>query len=327
MEPTGKNHYCLSLPSLKSQIKLGYTIKGSTAHPFSLKLVDFRNLIIQGERAKDVYYLFLIQLCDQLQLPILTLKGSSQEAYESLICESLIWQLDVETDLITLNPLSFGDEPKPEQITILARLLAEVYKLSSEAQNLLQVALWNTILTTCKPTLKELHKDIPRYRAHKDAYSELCSLLEVLGSDNLYGTYDNVSLGRLHSVPTIITAPKTDRGCLAVNLLLLKLLARHGDALPPLILFDPPPLNPFLIELLFTSYASDGGFLLFFDSEGTLPQLNPLIPINLVISTHKSPHSYYYRQLTDEEKHLLQDHHDLVAVKLDNQATHLVNII
>ena len=273
MEFDGLPHSCRELPSLKSQIKLGYTIKGCTAHPFSLRLKDFRNLVVLGERTKDVYYLFLSQLCDQLQLPIVVLKESNEDDLESLICETPIWNLDVAVSQITLNPLDFGDEATPTHAAILASLLSDIYKLSPKAQKLLQVAIWNTLLTSPTLSIQELRQSLPSYRENKDAYSELYSLLEALDTDNLFSAFDNISLGRFHSVPTIISVPKNNRGCLIANLLLLKLLARQGGALPPLVLFDPP-LNPPLIELLFRSYAVSGDFLLFLDSKGRLPQLD-----------------------------------------------------
>ncbi len=320
----GTSHSIRGLPSLESQIKLGYTIKRNVAHPFSLTLKDFRNLIVLGERAKDIYYLFLSQLCDQLQIPIVVLKEDKEDALENLICETPIWHLDVELNQITLNPVGFGDEATPIHARILASLLSDVYQLSPNAQKLLQMAIGNTILTSSTPSLQELRQRLLGHRAPKAAHKELGSLLEALDKARLFGSFDNISLGRFHSVPTILTVPKNTRGHLIANLLLLKLLACQGAALPPLVLFDPP-LNPLLMELLARNYAVCGDFLLFLDSQGRLPKLDPLIPHNLVISALQAT-SPYYQELTDDEHRLLESHHDLVAIKLFETPTQIVNI-
>ncbi len=324
MEFDGITHRFQELPSLESQIKLGYTLKGCTAHPFNLALKDFRNLVILGERAKDIYYLFLSQLCDQLQLPIVVLKESNEDAFESLICETPIWHLDLTISQVTLNPLDLRGVATPSSAVILANLLSDIYQLSPKAKNLLQDVVWNIIQTSHKPSIQELRQRLSSHRENRTAYRELSSLIEALNADSLFSSFDTISLGRFHSIPTIISIPRNNRGYLIANLLLLKLLALQGAALPPLLLFNPP-LNPLLIELLFKSYAIKGDFLLFLDSKGEFPHIDPLIPHNLVISSLPDS-SPFYQQLTDEERKVLQSQRDFVVVKLFGKPAQLVNI-
>ncbi len=324
MESDGAPHIIRELPSLKSQIKLGYTIKGSEAHPFNLMLKDFRNLVILGEHAKDIYYLFLSQLCDQLQLPIVVLKEKNEDDLESLICEIPIWHLDTEVSQLILNPLDLGDKATPIHAHILASILSHTYKLSLKAQKLLQVAIWSTIKTSPKPSLQELRQSLQYFEEHEATHNELHYLLEALDKANIFGSFDNVSLGRFHSVPTILSVPRNSRGRLVANLLLLKLLAGQVLALPPLVIFDLP-LDTLLIELLFRSYATSGDFLLFLDSKGRFPQLESQIPYNLIFSA-LSESSTFCRQLSTKERDILQSHHDLVAVKLFNKPLQLVNV-
>lgn len=324
MEFDGTPHKFQELPSLESQIKLGYTLKGCTAQPFNLTLKDFYNLVVLGERSKDIYHLLLSQLCDQFQLPIIVLKESSEDSFESLICESPVWHLDLTISQITLNPLNFLDASIPYSADILASLLSEVYKLSKKAEKLLYVAICSIIQTSNPPSIQDLQQKISDYKEFKDAYDELASLMESINTDSLYGSFDTLSLSRFHSVPTIISIPNDERGYLITNLLLLKLLSFQISNLPPLLLFNSK-LNPLLIELLFKSYAANGDFLLFFDSKGRFPPLNSLIPHSLIISKIQES-SQLFQRLTDDERRTLKNHHDLVAVKLFGKPTKIVNI-
>jgi hypothetical protein len=324
MEFDGIPHRFQELPSLESQIKLGYTLKGCTAHPFNLTLKDFCNLVVLGERAKDVYHLFLSQLCDQLQLPIIVIKERGEEAFESLICETPVWHLDLTISQITLNPLDFLDASTPSPAGILTSLLSDVYELSPKAETLLHVAVWNTIQTSPQPSIQELQRRLSLYREHTSVYDELSTLMESIAAENLFSSFDTLSLSRFHSTPTIISIPSDKRGYLIANLLLLKLLVYQSAALPPLLLFNST-LNPRLLELLFKSYAVNGDFLLLFDSKGCVPTIDPLIPHNLVISRLLEA-SHHYQELSDDDRRVLRSHRDIVAVKLFGNTPQLVNI-
>jgi len=313
-----------------TSLKLGYLVCGGSARPFSLLLRDLCPLIVVGERARDIYYSLLLQLVDEHHLPLVILKGSDPQFYEEQLCESRLWLLDAGNDHITFNLLDLGQGQHPaHQVRLLVRLLADLYQLSPAAQNLLHVAVWQTLLTHPKPSLQALLSLLPRYRYHTTAYEELCQSLSQLPQELAKGTHDNVCLARLRRYSTIITLPPTLQGCLTLNLLLLKLLAFNGSDAPPLMILDPPYLNHHLFSSLLGHYTAAGTPLILFDSNNSLLSSFPLLsPPNLIFTNScGSSHSHLSCFLTEEEVKQLQADRDRVAVKLSRDpSTYFVTI-
>jgi hypothetical protein len=309
-------------------IKLGYLVQNQDAQPFTLALEDMTSLFVLGDRAVDIYYSLLLQLCDEQHVPVLVLTGRDSEGYEEQICETRFWQLDTARDHISLNLFDVGETAHAtDHVAVLVDILNDLHPLSNAAQNLLHIVIWQTLLTAPKACFSGLQSVLTRYR--QDAsYEELCRLFASLPAIVTGSTYDNVSLGRLSRTPTIVTARAVDQGQLTINILLLKLLAGSGDRLPAIFLVNPPPLNKQLFRWLCRSYAAAGRPLVLFDSYDSLSSKETDHARGLVLTAPRdASSSSLCNGLTREELSYLQACRDQVAVRLRaERATRFVTI-
>lgn len=318
----------LFFPEDKS-IKLGYLVDNRAAQPFTLAPEDMTSLFVLGDRAVDIYYSLLLQLCDEHHVPVLILTGRDSEGYEEQICETRFWQLDTARDHISLNVFDIGETAHAtDHVAVLVDILNDLHPLSNAAQNLLHIVVWQTLLATQKACFRSLQSVLARYRQQGGSYQELCRLFASLPGSVTESTYDNVSLRRLGRTPTIITARAVDQGQLAVNMLLLKLLAGSDNRLPAIFLVNPPPLNKQLFHWLCSSYAEAGSPLVLFDSYDSISAEEANCARNLILTAPRdASRSPLCNGLTEEELSYLQACRDQVAVKLrDEHATRFVTI-
>jgi len=113
-----------------------------------------------------------------------------------------------------------------------------------------------------------------------------------------------------------------------MNLLLLKLLANGTEQLPPLFLVDPPPLNTQLLQWLCTRYAATKNPLVIIDTHEAIPTPPFLQHCNFIITncqeTNDSP---FWQTLTADERELLIQNNDHIAVRLQSEpAMRIINI-
>jgi hypothetical protein len=309
-------------------IKLGYLVGNQDAQPFTLALEDLTSLFVLGDRAVDIYYSLLLQLCDEHHVPVLVLTGRDSEGYEEQICETRFWQLDTARDHISLNPFDIGETAHAtDHVAVLVDILNDLHPLSNAAQNLLHIVIWQTLLTTPKACFHGLQSVLARYR-QDGSYKELCRLFASLPNCVTGSTYDNVSLGRLSRTPAIVTARAVDQGQFTINILLLKLLAGSGDRLPAIFLVNPPSLNKQLFRWLCGSYAAAGSPLVLFNSYDSLSSEEANYARSLILTAPRDASSSpQCNGLTEEELNYLQACRDQVAVKLrDEHATRFVTI-
>ncbi len=301
-------------------MKLGYIIQGQNTHQYSLTLQDLNNLFVIGERASDIYYSLLLQLCDDYRIPVVVFTNRESDGFEDHICESNFWHLNLASDQITFNLFDLGEVHPSRQVTILVDLLTTFYPLSPAAKNLFQVIIWQMLFTTDKPSLNNLKNLLPNYRHHNSSYQEICHLLTAIPKNYFQTNYDSVNLLRLQHFPTIITVPEGQYNQISVNLLLLKLLSQTRTSSPPLFLMDPPPINSQLFQWLSVRYSEQGGILVLLDSKGTTPQIqtNP----NIILSARKGTVTSSLRsEFREDELRLLENSDDQVAVRLRNEST------
>lgn len=310
-------------------LQLGYLVNNRQTHPFVLTFEDLTNLFVIGNRALDIYYTLLIQLCDDHHIPVLVLMGHTSKGEEAQICESPFWSLDLSTDSISFNLLDFGNGIQPtRQITILIELLETFAPLSSTARNLLHIILWKTFLTTTTPTLQYLQNIRPLYCHYAKEYHEIRRLLDALPHEILALNYETISLNCIQHIPTIISGSAFPRTNFAMNLLLLKLITYDSEVLPPLFLINPPNLNPSLLQWLTARYAATNSPLIFFYSQGTIPTTDLQTTCNFIVTnTPNSQLSLFHHHFTEDELLLLEGKDDHVAVRLRNEPmTRIVTI-
>ena len=316
-------------PRSHGLLQLGYLIHNTQPHPFSLTLHDLTNLFVIGTRAEDIYYNLFIQLCDDHRIPVLVFTGRDSSGYEEQVCESPLWRLDLTTDSITFDVLALAKGVHPsKQLSILVNLFEEFVPLSSAAQNLLQVILWNVILSATNPTLGYLQSTLSNYSHHGSPYKEIQRLLKALPSSILTNNYDNISLTRLQHLPLLISGSDHPKAIFVMNLLLLKLLAHENEQLPPLFLVDPPPLNAQLLQWLCTRYAMTKNPLVIIDTHEAISTLAPLQQCNFIITnSSEKNHSPFWHTLTADERELLVQNNDHIAVRLQSEpVTRIINI-
>ena len=310
-------------------LKLGYLIQNNNVQPFSLSLNHLRSLFIIGERAQDIYYNLFFQLCDEQPMPILVITNDDSSSYEEQMCVNPIWRLDLSHDYVSCNPLNMRKPVHPSrQISILVNLFCEFSPLSRFAKDLLHIIIWKALITLPKPTLQDLASILYKYRNYRDNYNELCNLFDALPEHLLRMHFDNITLRHLRRLPTIISVPEERQSMFIVNVLLLKLIAQRGGNLPPLFIFDVPPLHPSLMRWLCTRYLGARSPLVIFDSEDVLREIDSRFIRNLIITNQSgSASSPLQGTLTQEELQYLHDNDDYVAVKLQNEsATRFVTI-
>ncbi|MFX0168804.1 MAG: hypothetical protein ACFE89_05515 [Candidatus Hodarchaeota archaeon] len=310
-------------------LRLGYLIQNTRAHPFSLTFHDLSNLFIIGTRAEDIYYNLFIQLCDDHRIPVLVLTGRRTPGFEEQVCECPLWHLDLSTDRVTFNIFDLAQGLHPfKHISILIGLFEEFTPLSPLARDLLQVILWNVILTTTNPTVKYLQSVLPEYHSYGSAYQEIHQLLEALPHQLFTTNYDNISLTRLQHLPTLITGSSLPESTFIFNLLLLKLLAKSEKQLPPLFLVDPPPLNPQLFHWLCTCYSLTKSPLVIIDTHDAIPTPQSSTQFNYILTNSQGSNSTdLWQQLTPEEQELLNQNSDHIAVRLLSEpTTRIINI-
>ena len=310
-------------PESSGLLLLGYLIENQLTHPFALTLQDLTNLFVIGSRAEDIYYNLLIQLCDDKKLPVLVIKGQDAGDFENQVCESPLWHLEVSTDAITFNTLALGQGNHPSwQITILISLFEEFAPLSPSARNLFHVIMWKTLLTSRNPSLSYLKTTLPYYKHHKEVYLEVKRLLDALPQELMESNFDNISLSRIHYLPTIISGDDKPLTTLKTNLLLLKLLAQHTDRMPPLFMVDPPPLNPQLLRWLCLRYANTKSPLVFFDSNEVISTPNSQHTFNYIITHIDSlANASSHNQLSMNDQLMLESNSDHIAVQLRSEPT------
>lgn len=310
-------------PGTSGLLHLGYLIENHQTHPFALTFQDLTSLFVFGSRAEDIYYNLLIQLCDDKQIPVLVIKGQDSSHFEDQVCESPLWHLDVKTDAITFNTLALGQGNHPSrQITILIHLFEEFAPLSPRARNLLHVIIWKTLLTSTKPSLTYLKTTLPYYKHHKEVYSEVKRLLDVLPPELMDSNFDNISLSRIHYLPTIISGDDRPLTILKTNLLLLKLLAQHNDRMPPLFMVDPPPLHPQLLQWLCQRYAKTKSPLVIFDSNEVISTPNSQHTFNYIFTHSDSKtKASFHNQLSMNDQLILESNSDHIAVQLRSEPT------
>jgi len=309
-------------------IKLGYLVENQDAQPFTLALEDMTSLFVLGDRAVDIYYCLLLQLCDEHHVPVLVLTGRDSEGYEEQICETRFWQLDTARDYISLNLFDIGETAHAtDHVAVLVDILNDLHPLSNAAQNLLHIVIWQTLLAPSKACFHGLQSVLAHYR-QDGSYKELCRLFASLPGSVTGSTYDNVSLARLSRTSTIVTARAVDQGQFAINMLLLKLLAGSGDRLPAIFLVNPPPLNKQLLRWLCSSYAEAGRPLVLFDSYDSLSSQEADQARSLILTAPRdASSSSLCNGLSREELSYLQACRDQVAVKLrGEQPTRFVSI-
>ncbi|MFX1564211.1 MAG: hypothetical protein ACFFDP_12990, partial [Promethearchaeota archaeon] len=317
------SHFDYLSSHARTNLKLGYLVQGKITHPYSLALQDLCNLFVIGERAVDIYYTLLLQLCDDNKIPVIVLTNRDSDGYEDQVCETPFWHLDLEADQVNFDLFDLGGEVHPSrQVTILIELLTSFSPLSPTAKNLLHIIIWKMFFTTNKPTLKNLQKLLDNYRHHISQYQEICHLLSVIPKNYFEITYDNINLLHLQRLPTIITAPKNQFNQIDVNLLLLKLLSNARTSLPPLFLMDPPPINSQLFQWLCIRYVELGGLLVLFDSMDSISHIETHNFPNIILSAQRGPVSSSLRSEfnLDELRHL-EIFDDQVAVRLHNEST------
>ena len=300
---------------------LGYLIQNQQTHPFSLTLQDLTNLYVVGPRAQDIYFNLLIQLCDDHRIPVLVVKGYPSEALEEQVCECPLWHLNLETDRITFNALKLSNGQHPsQQISILINLFETFAPLTSTARNLLHVIIWRTIISANKPTIQYLLNTLPFYQHHATAYQEIRRLFSALPHELLAANYDNITLSRISHLPTIISTNDSPTPTFALNLLLLKLLAQENSSLPPLFLFDPPPICSQLFHWLCTRYAKAKAPLVVYQTQenGLAKHISSSGNFILTANPEESP-SLLFRHLTESEQHFLKLNDDQVAVRLRSE--------
>lgn len=310
-------------PESTGLLHLGYLIENQRTHPFALTLQDLTNLFVIGSRAEDIYYNLLIQLCDDKQIPVLVIKGQDSSDFEDQVCECPIWHLDVSTDAITFNMLALvqGNHPS-RQITILINLFEEFAPLSPSARNLLHIIMWKTLLTSTKSSLAFLKTTLPYYKHHKEVYLEVKRLLDALPPELMDSSFDNISLSRIHYLPTIISGDDRPLTTLKTNLLLLKLLAQHNDKMPPLFMVDPPPLNPQLLQWLCLRYAKTKSPLVIFDSNESISTPNLQNTFNYIFTRIDSVANVsLHNQLSINDQLMLESNSDHIAIQLRSEPT------
>jgi hypothetical protein len=317
------SRYESPLPNLNSALKLGYLIDDTEATPYSMVLQDLTNLFVIGNRALDVYYNLLIQLCDDYSLPLVVLTARKSEGYENQICEKSFWQIDLAIDQITHNLLDLGNQPHPSrQIGCLVNILSQFCPLSSSAKNLLHVVLWKTFFSHQTPTLQALQGVLAEFRHHDGVYEELCQLLSALPWQNLSKNYDNLSLSRIQKLPTILSSQHTKLDQLHINLLLWKLLSLMENSLPPLFLLDVPSIEPTLMNWLCLRYSKMSGLLVVFDSGGSFNYPNPEYIHNLILTQPEIINQgLVHQEFCKKELRQFQEHDDVIAIKLRNEPT------
>ena len=316
-------------PGTNGLLHLGYLIQNQDTHPFALTFHDLTNLLVVGSRAEDIYYNLLIQLCDDKQIPVLVIKGQDSSDFEDQVCESPLWHLDVSTDAITFNTLALGQGNHPSrQITILISLFEEFAPLSPSARNLLHVIVWKTLLTSTKPSLAYLKTTLPFYQQHKEVYLEVKRLLDALPQELMDSNFDNISLSRIHYLPTIISGDDRPLATLKTNLLLLKLLAQHNGRMPPLFMVDPPPLNPQLLRWLCLRYANTKSPLVIFDSNEVISTPNSQYTFNYIFTQLDSVTDVsFHNQLSMNDQLMLERNSDHIAVQLRSEPkTRIISI-
>lgn len=256
-------------------------------------------------------------------MPVLVIKGQDASDFEDQVCESPLWHLDVSTDAITFNTLALGQGNHPSrQITILISLFEEFAPLSPSARNLLHVIMWKTLLRSTKPSLTYLKTTLPYYQHHKEVYLEVKRLLDALPTELMDSNFDNISLSRIHYLPTIISGDDRPLTTLKTNLLLLKLLAQHNDRMPPLFMVDPPPLNPHLLRWLCLRYANTKSPLVFFDSNDTISTPNAQHTFNYIFTHIDSvANAVFHNQLSMNDQLMLERNNDHIAVQLRSEPT------
>lgn len=294
-----------------------------------MTLHDLTNLFVVGTRAEDIYYNLFIQLCDDHRIPVLVFAGYDSTGYEEQVCESPIWRLDLTTDALTFDIFALAKGLHPsKQLSILVNLFEEFTPLSLTARNLLQVILWNVILSASKPTLEYLQSVLPNFYHHGSAYHELQRLIKALPPHILTNNYDNISLTRLQHLPTLISGSDHPETTFAMNLLLLKLLANNDEQLPPLFLVDPPPLNPQLLQWLCTRYALSNTPFVVIDTHGAITMPATLQQYNFILTnSQKNNCSPFWKKLTADEQELLIENNDHIAVRLQSEpSTRIINI-
>lgn len=299
-------------------VKLGYLVDDRDAQPFTLALEELTCLFVFGDRAFDIYYSLLLQLCDEHHVPVLVLTGRDSEGYEEQICETRFWQLDTARDHVSLNLFDIGETAHAtDHVAVLVDILNDQHPLSSAAQDLLHIVIWQTLLEATKACFRGLQSVLTRYRHEGSSYEEICRLFAGLPRGVVESTYDNVSLAGLGRMPTIITTRAVNQGQFTVNMLLLKLLASSSDRLPAIFLVNPPPLNRQLFQWLCCSYAELGSPLVLFDSYDGISSETANRARNLVFTASKgTPRSALRHGLTEEELRYLQTCDDQIAVKL-----------
>lgn len=307
-------------------MKLGYIIQGQNTHQYSLAFQDLNNLFVFGERAADIYYSLLLQLCDDYRIPILVFTDCESDGFEDQICESNFWHLNLASDQVCFNLFDLGEVHPSRYVTILVDLLTAFYPLSPAARNLLQIIIWQMLFKANQPSLSNLQNLLPNYRHHNSSYEEICNLLTAIPKHYFQKTYNNVNLLRLQHFPTIISVPRNQDSQISINLLLLKLLSQTRTSSPPLFLMNPPPINSQLFQWLCVRYSEQGGILVFFYSETSISliQSNP----NIILSARNCsvPSSVKSEFREDELRHL-ENFDDQVAVRLRNESkTHFVTI-
>jgi hypothetical protein len=315
-------------PQEDAFVKLGYLVEDRDAQPYKLALEAMTSLFVLGDRAIDIYYSLLLQLCDEHHMPLIIITGRESEGYEEQICETRFWQLNTAQDRISLNLFDIGETAHAtDHVAILVEILNDLHPLSHGAQNLLHIAIWQTLLTTPKPCFSALQGVLARYRQDVH-YQELKQLFASLPSAVTESTYDNVSLSRLRRTPTVITTPAMGLGAFSMNMLLLKLFAGGSDDLPALFLVNPPSLNKPLFRWLCSSYAEAGRPLAVFDSYDSTCAAEARCARSLILTAPRdSSTSFLYNGLTEGELSYLQACRDRVAVKLHgDHATRFVTI-
>jgi hypothetical protein len=113
-----------------------------------------------------------------------------------------------------------------------------------------------------------------------------------------------------------------------MNLLLLKLLAHDNEQLPPLFLVDPPPLNPSLLQWLYTRYALTNTPLVIIDTHGAITMPATPHQYNFILTnSQENTSSPFWQTLTADEQELLAENNDHIAVRLQSEpSTRIINI-
>ena len=113
-----------------------------------------------------------------------------------------------------------------------------------------------------------------------------------------------------------------------MNLLLLKLLANGTEQLPPLFLVDPPPLNTQLLQWLCTRYAATKTPLVIIDTQEAISTPTLLQHYNFIITNcQEKDDSPFWQTLTADERELLVQNNDHIAVRLQSEpVTRIINI-